>query len=563
MTEIRIPFKKVIPITKAYEGDDGELYIEGESSGPEFDLDKQFMTPECVKDMSDQVNANPVPVYDEHQKRGILNDLGIAIKSELTPEIHMKPTIRLDKVNPAAVTLHKKVQRGKLFGLSVAGHVLEPVKKVVNGILFQGFNRIRLDHIAVTTKPSWAPSLGTLMAKSLEQDGFDWETAPEYEGDLDLPFSAHVEKRSKPDPKAGKGYLLVEELLRKLNTAFGWESYQDKIDEENRDTIALQDIPALKPLFPVGSMKPPEKDYNEETEEWQGFIQKAVDGVAVEPSDGILDIRTLADVYERLYWLANSLARRDKTAGKKDGKKTVTRLKAAMSAIAEAMKQTLAKSQPPEPLTYGEPPEREVQPETEVTEMDRVLPDNTLTTFEDVVKTGQVPAPTAPPQPPVAGGELTDFSQVADAAEEKIAKRAELPPPVVKTIQSFQDVATNLWAAEADVGDKQKALLQLNKALAQELHDQLERERPEEDRIVKAVTEAVAPLAQEIENLRAQLAIVKTQKPVVEAEESDDPPLVRKSLPGKVVLQPARVVKSQQEAPTFLDLVRGTGGLLP
>jgi len=237
-------------------------------------------------------------------------------------------------------------------------------------------------------------------------------------------------------------------------------------------------------------------------------------------------------------------------------------LKAAMSAIAEAMKQTLAKSQPPEPLTYGEPsPEREIQPETEVTEMDRVLPDNTLKSFDDVATAGHVPAP---PEPSAAGGELTDFSQVAEAAEEKIAERAKLPPLVVKTIRSFEDVTANLWTAEADVTDKQSILLQIGKAFVEELQGQLDAERPEEDRIAKAVTEAIAPLAQEIESLRAQLAVVKSQKPqVVETAEGEEPPLVRKSLPGgRVVLQASRVVKSQEEAPTFLDLVRGEGGLL-
>jgi len=565
MDEIRVPFKKVIPIVKAYEGDDGELYLEGESSGPEFDLDKQFMTPECVKDMSDQVNANPVSVYDEHQKRGILNDLGVAIKSVVTPEVHMKPTIRLDRENPAAVTLHKKVQKGKLFGLSVAGHVLEPVKKTINGILFQGFNRIRLDHIGITTKPSWSPSLGTLVAKSLEQDGFDWADAPEYEGDLELPFSAHVEKRSKPDPKAGKGYLLVENLLRRLNTAFGWESYQDKIAEENRDVIPFKDLP-LAAKLPVGAVELSADDYDADPED---YIEKATAllGTPTDAEQPAMEVGQMAELYEQLYYLAESLSRRDVTNGTKDGKKAITRLKAAMKAVAEAMKEMLSKAQPPEPLTYGEAepqPVQKVQEETIVQEGDNVLKD-----FADAAKVGQKPIEPRQPQPSVEGAALTDFSQVADVAlptpqpQPAVAKAAE-PDDLDQLLGEFTGAVQKAFVAEAPVSSKQEALAHIVKAFISELGGRLESQRPDEERIEKAVRQAVAPLVAKIEQLEAQVAVAKSQPQATPKTEGEEP-LVRKSFPGKrnVVLQPARFVQKGDRRPDFVDLVTGQGGLLP
>lgn len=215
-----IEFQKIIPVTKAFEKD-GDLFIEGESSGPELDLDRQFMTPECIQGMAEQVNKNPVLYLDEHQKKGVDSELGTVVGAEVTPQYHMKTLTKLDRDNSKAVLLWTKVNKGKKFGQSIAGHVAGLATKVIDGVVYKGFSRIVLDHIANTTKPSWAPSLGTLVAKSLEEDGFDWETAPKYDGDL--PFSAHVvEKGSKPDPQAGKWYTLAEEILAKLNQKFGW-----------------------------------------------------------------------------------------------------------------------------------------------------------------------------------------------------------------------------------------------------------------------------------------------------------------------------------------------------
>ena len=556
-----IEFKKVIPITKASMDDAGDLFIEGESSGPEIDLDKQFMTPECIKDMAEQVNKKSVPFgyYDEHNKRGVLSELGEVVEADVTPQYHMRTKVRLDKDNPAAVLLWKKIKhRGKQYGMSIAGHVVEPVKKVFNDVLFQGFNRIRLDHIANTTKPSWAPSLGTLVAKSLEQDGFDWDTAPEYEGDLELPFSAHVEKRSKPDPQAGKWYTLAADILARLNEVFGWESYQDKIDETNRDAIPFKDLP-LAAKLPAGAVELSADDYDADPE---GYIEK-MDAMVAEPEQGPMDVRQMAELYERLYFLAESLGRRDEQDGTKDGKKTITRLKSAMRAVAAAMKETLSKAQPSEPLTYGEEPAQEVQKETTMQN------DNVLKDFADAAAVGQKPVVPQQPQPSVETGVLTDFSQVADVAQQPapqpqpaVAKAAE-PGDLDQLLGEFTGAVQKAFITEAPVGAKQEALAHIVKAFVGELGGRLESERPEEDRIEKAVRRAVAPLVAKIEQLEAQVAVAKSQSQLKAASEGGEEPLVRKSFPGKrVVLQPARYVQKSDRKPTFVDLVTGQGGLL-
>ncbi|MBU0846680.1 hypothetical protein KKH23_05770 [Patescibacteria group bacterium] len=535
-----VEFTKVIPVTKAYEKD-GDLYIEGESSGPELDLDKQFMTPECIQGMAKQVNENPVPYLDEHQKRGVASELGTVISADVTPEYHMKTTTRLDRDNPIAVTLWNKVQKGKKFGQSIAGHVAGMATKVVDGAVYKGFSRIVLDHIANTTKPSWAPSLGTLVAKSLEDEGLDWGDAPEYDGDM--PFSAHVvEKGSKPDPQAGKWYTLAEDLLSRLNQKFGWASYQEMIDETNRDRIPFQDLP-LAAKLPVGAVELSADDYDRDPD---GYVQKIGETIAVEP--GMLDIRQMADLYQQLYYLAESLARRDQTNGTKDGKKAVTRINAALTALSEAMRETLSKAErPPEPAI--------------VQKVQEPVPDGTLKSFDDVANVRPVVVQPHAPQPSVASGVLSDFSQVAEAAQQPVvqpvAKAA--PDDLAQLTQEFGDAVQKAFTAEAPVDAKRQALAQIIRAFAEEAGGRLEATRPEEERIEKAVRQVEANLRAEIEALRAELAVAKSRPQDAEG----DKPLVRKSLPGRrVILQPARVVKSQQERPTFLDLVTGQGGLL-
>jgi hypothetical protein len=560
--DVSVEFRKVIPITKAWEGDDGGLYIEGESSGPEIDLDGQFMTPECIKNMAEQVNKKPVPFgyYDEHNKRGVMSDLGEVIGAEITPEYHMRNRVRLDKDNPAAVLLWKKIHnKRKQFGMSIAGHIQELARKTIGDKVYKGFNRIHLDHLANTTKPSWAPSLGTLVAKSLEQDGFDWETAPEYEGEI---FVA-VEKRSKPDPKAGKGYLLVEQLLKQLNSLFGWETYQDMVDEQNRDVIPLQDVPALQPLFPVAGPGPA-KSFDPDDDETIAYIEKTIEVAG--PAPGIHDIRTLADVYDRLFWLANSIQNRDKAAGKK----TVTKLKAAMTAITEAMKQQIAqKSQQPQPLVYGD----EGIIETPVAEVakEETMPGSALTSFEQVDATavGTLPIVEKGPQPSVGatpGAALTSFQQVADDLEERVAKEqaalgvgepamplapaVAAPTPVGEIVGEFGDFVAKVFESDAPLAEKRTALAEVGQSFFGRLGQMLEGERPEEDRIKAAVMKAVAPLVEKIENLERQLAVAKSYP----ASDGSEPEMVRKSL--TIGVRPARIVEQQQEAPTFEDLIR-------
>jgi len=279
-------------------------------------------------------------------------------------------------------------------------------------------------------------------------------------------------------------------------------------------------------------------------------------------------VRQMAELYERLYFLAESLNRRDATNGTKDGKKTITRLKAAMKAVADAMKEMLSKAQPPEPLTYGEaepqPPAEAAQKVEEPTMQEG---DNVLKDFADVAEIGQKSVEPREPLPSVEGGALTDFEQVADVAlpappPQPVAKAAA-PDDLGQLLGEFTGAVQKAFVAEAPVDAKREALAHIVKAFAGELGGRLESQLPEEERIEKAVRQAVAPLVAKIERLEAQVAVAKSEPKPTPAAVGGEEPLVRKSFPGRrVVLQPARFVEKSDRQPTFVDLVTGQGGLL-
>jgi len=404
------------------------------------------------------------------------------------------------------------------------------------------------------------------VAKALDDAQFDWADVPEYEEDVIFAIVENaVEKRSKPDPKAGKGYMLVEELLRLLNTIFGWESYQERIAEDNRDIIPLQDHEVVQQLWPpaIVPVQAPTKAFDPEGEEDIGYIQKAVD-MAVEER-AASDIQSMANIYNSLYWLCSSLQNMDKANGDKANKTIITKLKSAMAAIGEAIKQTLTKKSAPQPLVYGQ---ENVQQPDEEGSMENVIKDFSQVEQGDI---GQPPAVQKPAEPSVGeqpGQKLTSFAQVAEAVQvEKPVSEQPAEPEIAKVPEAVEELADEfgefikkVFASEGTPAEKQAVLMQGGQALYGELGQMLEAERPEADRLQEVVQKAVAPLVQKIESLEVQLAAAKTQQP---AEPGGEPELVRKSL--VIGVEPSRVVKQFSEAPTFQNLVRWPygGGTAP
>lgn len=186
-------WKYTIPITRAYELD-GSLLLEGEASGPERDTFNTRMLPEAIEDFERQImerasSGNPLPYYDSHSKirtrdggiqpKGALAELGVVIMARVNEAGRLFVRAELDPENPAAVFIHRKAAQGKRYGMSVAGDASPTdilVEKDESGRRTVAFKRVVLNEISNTTAPSWVPSLGTVIARSLDADEAEEET---------------------------------------------------------------------------------------------------------------------------------------------------------------------------------------------------------------------------------------------------------------------------------------------------------------------------------------------------------------------------------------------------
>jgi len=171
-------FKYTFPIAKAEARADGN-YIIGYASGPEIDSEGERMSVEAIKMFSDQINASSegmrLTYRDAHAPDGVLRDLGEVTRAWVTEKFHLGVEVKLDMDNAASETLWKQINKGKQYGMSVAGRVLDYAMEFVESVgkAVLTYKNVVLDEISNTTRPAWYPSLGTVLAKSIKDASSD------------------------------------------------------------------------------------------------------------------------------------------------------------------------------------------------------------------------------------------------------------------------------------------------------------------------------------------------------------------------------------------------------
>lgn len=164
------------PIEKAERRDDG-LYITGLASGPEIDSEGERMERSLIHKFADQINSggglsldDRLVYRDAHAPDGVLRDLGWVTKAWVTDEGHLGVEVRLDELNPAATYLFRQLDRGKKYGMSVAGKVLDFVDEFVSelGKTVRTYRDVVLTEISNTTRPAWTPSFGSVLSKAID-----------------------------------------------------------------------------------------------------------------------------------------------------------------------------------------------------------------------------------------------------------------------------------------------------------------------------------------------------------------------------------------------------------
>jgi phage head maturation protease len=166
-------FKYTFPIAKAEERADG-FYVVGYASGPEVDTEEERMAPEAIARFAEQINASDpdfrLPYRDAHAPDGVLRDLGDITKAWVNEHFHLGIEVKLNMDNPAAAFLFKQLKKGKQYGMSVAGHVVDYAMEYADevGKAVLTYKDVVLDEISNTTRPAWYPSFGTVLAKSIK-----------------------------------------------------------------------------------------------------------------------------------------------------------------------------------------------------------------------------------------------------------------------------------------------------------------------------------------------------------------------------------------------------------
>jgi len=163
-----LEFKVTIPLEKSER--DGGWYIKGIAAGANYvDKDGDEMLPEAIQKLAAQINESPVPLRNQHKKDDIMEDLGFVVSATVTPDFQLEVEAELDKDNPAAQYLWKKVGQGKQYGMSVRGDTERPIIEKSYGGYRVKHHSVFLKEVSVTTRPFFAHSLGTVLRKAIDE----------------------------------------------------------------------------------------------------------------------------------------------------------------------------------------------------------------------------------------------------------------------------------------------------------------------------------------------------------------------------------------------------------
>ena len=167
-----VEFKYTIAVEKAEKTDDG-LFIEGVASGLGVDSQGHEMDPKAIAGFAEQIRmraeaGDPVPYLDWHNQKSVMSDLGHVVAGDVDADWNLRIRVKLDEENPAAVLLHKRVLRGKKFGMSVKGTADKFARRIdETGRSVLRFFNVALTEVSNTTQPIWTPSFGTVLAKAV------------------------------------------------------------------------------------------------------------------------------------------------------------------------------------------------------------------------------------------------------------------------------------------------------------------------------------------------------------------------------------------------------------
>ena len=167
-------------VTKSYQNDDGQRFIEGIASTTNLDLTDERMSPEVIAKMAARLIGKPL--RSEHGK-GWDDRLGEIIKADVVDDEKGNPALwikaRLFDWSTKAKDLFNMLMGGEKIGLSVAGTVLPGgiVKEFVQklGKWVNTYKDVNPAEVSITDHPANIDTFALAVSKSLK----DYEDDPE------------------------------------------------------------------------------------------------------------------------------------------------------------------------------------------------------------------------------------------------------------------------------------------------------------------------------------------------------------------------------------------------
>jgi hypothetical protein len=188
----------------------------------------------------------------------VLRDLGDITKAWVTEKFHLGIEVKLDEANPAATYLFKQLNRGKQYGMSVAGHVVDYSDDFVDevGAIVRTYKDVLLDEVSNTTRPAWYPSFGSVLSKSVkdaaasdtEEGNVDEDTLPVADAEETTKSDEAVETAEDTTQKADEAEESTEDTTEKAADEAADEADVEKAGRKVSGATAKELIAAYETI---------------------------------------------------------------------------------------------------------------------------------------------------------------------------------------------------------------------------------------------------------------------------------------------------------------------------
>ncbi len=168
-------------VSKAYEDEQGDWYVDGVASGTRKDRQGDRMTAECIADMASQINSGTIPYCKTHWDSDWDSEIGYLRSGSVDPMDQLRVTVWLDKRDCEAQKLWRKLRgdpnsgiEPRKLGMSIGGRLVRGSWKSENGESVYVIEKVQLVHVVPTSMPAYPDALISSFFAKDARHAQDW-----------------------------------------------------------------------------------------------------------------------------------------------------------------------------------------------------------------------------------------------------------------------------------------------------------------------------------------------------------------------------------------------------